>query len=245
MFRRETALGQYHRDGAKIDAGSVDPTTYVGSDWSTGYDIRRSPSQCTIGWNDDRAALTKQLWCDGLSASHIAARLGGTTRNAVIGKIHRMGLSNHFARRVNPCKPGPRPASTSHRPKRPRKAVTSSAQQADLAARQGFIEAVRAAPDLVIPPAERKTLHILNASGRLCANDDFTHKHCHWPFGDPGHADFHYCGKDAKPGLSYCEFHAARASNPPRMRERTAKPLPRDMAWPGRLATAGSWRTGA
>lgn len=48
----------------------------------------------TIGWTDERVELLKKLWSDGLSASQIAAELGGITRNAVIGKVHRLGLSN-------------------------------------------------------------------------------------------------------------------------------------------------------
>src|ERR1041385_2234972 len=44
-------------------------------------------------WTDDRVELLKKLWADGLSASQIAGELGGITRNAVIGKVHRLGLS--------------------------------------------------------------------------------------------------------------------------------------------------------
>src|SRR6516164_9885922 len=46
-----------------------------------------------MAWNDERVELLKKLWSDGLSASQIAGRLGGVTRNAVIGKVHRLGLS--------------------------------------------------------------------------------------------------------------------------------------------------------
>ncbi|MGZ5850479.1 MAG: GcrA family cell cycle regulator, partial [Methyloceanibacter sp.] len=46
-----------------------------------------------MAWNDERVELLKKLWAEGLSASQIASRLGGVTRNAVIGKVHRLGLS--------------------------------------------------------------------------------------------------------------------------------------------------------
>ncbi len=46
-----------------------------------------------MAWTDDRVELLKKLWAEGLSASQIANRLGGVTRNAVIGKVHRLGLS--------------------------------------------------------------------------------------------------------------------------------------------------------
>src|SRR5438128_7943118 len=54
-----------------------------------------------MGWTDERVELLKKLWQDGLSASQIAKQLGGVTRNAVIGKVHRLGLSG----RATPSKP--------------------------------------------------------------------------------------------------------------------------------------------
>src|SRR2546428_5073765 len=63
-----------------------------------------------MGWTDERVELLKKLWADGLSASQIAAELGGITRNAVIGKVHRLGLS----RRAKS------PSSTAPRPRKPR-----------------------------------------------------------------------------------------------------------------------------
>ena len=46
-----------------------------------------------MAWTDERVEQLKKLWAEGLSASQIAGRLGGVTRNAVIGKVHRLGLS--------------------------------------------------------------------------------------------------------------------------------------------------------
>src|ERR1700690_3274022 len=61
-----------------------------------------------MGWTDERVELLKRLWLDGLSASQIAKQLGGVTRNAVIGKVHRLGLSGGAL----PSQPPPRPAHT-------------------------------------------------------------------------------------------------------------------------------------
>src|SRR5258708_6054672 len=61
-----------------------------------GFDtsVRRKAAQGdAMSWTDERVELLKKLWQDGLSASQIAAELGGVTRNAVIGKVHRLGLS--------------------------------------------------------------------------------------------------------------------------------------------------------
>src|ERR1700761_3308355 len=76
-----------------------------------------------MGWTDERVELLKKLWQDGLSASQIAKQLGGVTRNAVIGKVHRLGLSG----RDTPSKPartvfnGPQPARPVTVPSAPRR----------------------------------------------------------------------------------------------------------------------------
>src|SRR5437870_9220446 len=59
-----------------------------------------------MSWTDERVETLKKLWTDGLSASQIAAELGGITRNAVIGKVHRLGLSG---RAKSPSSSAPRP----------------------------------------------------------------------------------------------------------------------------------------
>ena len=64
-----------------------------------------------MGWTDDRVANLKKLWLDGLSASQIAKQLGGVTRNAVIGKVHRLGLSGRAAP-SQPSRPAFRAAYT-------------------------------------------------------------------------------------------------------------------------------------
>ena len=72
-----------------------------------------------MGWTDERVELLKKLWADGLSASQIAAELGGVTRNAVIGKVHRLGLSGR-AKSPSSAVPRPRkPRSTTLRISRP------------------------------------------------------------------------------------------------------------------------------
>ena len=65
-----------------------------------------------MAWTDERVEELKKLWSEGLSASQIAKQLGGVTRNAVIGKVHRLGLSG----RATPSRPVRRTA----KPARPR-----------------------------------------------------------------------------------------------------------------------------
>ena len=60
-----------------------------------------------MAWNDDRVDKLKKLWAEGYTASEIAAKLGGLTRNAVIGKVHRLGLSGKQGEDLK--RPDPRP----------------------------------------------------------------------------------------------------------------------------------------
>ena len=62
-----------------------------------------------MSWTDDRVETLKRMWSEGQSASAIAKELGGVTRNAVIGKVHRLGLSNR-TEEPEAAAPAPAPA---------------------------------------------------------------------------------------------------------------------------------------
>lgn len=173
-----------------------------------------------MAWNDERVELLKKLWSEGLSASQIAGRLGGVTRNAVIGKVHRLGLSGRATTsRIKMLRPRTRPGApgtlnaVQKRPAVANAAAKSRfAQSGNPALRalyqpeaEPFIPSVE---ELDIPMAERKSIQTLSE----CS--------CRWPIGDPQLADFHFCGKNKVPGLPYCEFHARRAFQPPQARRR-------------------------
>ena len=173
-----------------------------------------------MAWNEERVDLLKKLWAEGLSASQIAGRLGEVTRNAVIGKVHRLGLSGRATTsRMKSHRPRSRVAA-----KRNGKSRFGSVGNPALRAlyhqdAQLFTPAVE---ELVIPMAERKTIQTL------------TENHCRWPIGDPQMTDFHFCGKSKVHGLPYCEFHARRAFQPPqaRRRDRTVQKTPAHIAAP-------------
>lgn len=160
-------------------------------------------------WNDERVEQLKKLWADGLSASQIAAQLGEVTRNAVIGKVHRLGLATRASsNRTNSSRLRLRQAQ-------PRRAVQRQRTTAvgNTAFRQ-MLEAdlshnpMNIIEEIEIPLAERKTLQ------------DLTEGMCRWPIGDPQLADFHFCGRNKVTGLPYCEHHARRAYQPPQPRRR-------------------------
>ncbi|MCK0207271.1 GcrA family cell cycle regulator [Starkeya koreensis] len=161
-----------------------------------------------MNWTDERVELLKKLWADGLSASQIAAELGGVTRNAVIGKVHRLGLSGR-AKAV---------ASTTPRPRKPRP-VPSAGSRPVVVGNTALAQVMRPMvepepvelPDPVanvVPMAER------------CTILDLTEFTCRWPVGEPGKSDFFYCGSRTKTGMPYCAYHARIAYQPVQDRNR-------------------------
>ncbi|MBS0240860.1 MAG: GcrA cell cycle regulator [Proteobacteria bacterium] len=159
-----------------------------------------------MSWNDERVELLKKLWAEGLSASQIAGRIGAVTRNAVIGKVHRLGLSG---RATTTRMKSHRPRNRAVPQKRPVTTKPRFANVGNTALRELYQNAepyVAPAEELVIPVAERKSIQTLEE----CS--------CRWPIGDPQETEFHFCGKTKVTGLPYCEFHARRAFQPPQAR---------------------------
>ncbi|HEX4893138.1 MAG TPA: GcrA family cell cycle regulator [Hyphomicrobiaceae bacterium] len=169
-----------------------------------------------MSWNDERVELLKKLWAEGLSASQIATRIGAVTRNAVIGKVHRLGLSGRATTsRVKTHRPRTRPATVKRVAKPKFASVGNTALQ-----RLYQAEAepyVPQAEELEIPVNERKSIQTLGES------------HCRWPIGDPQEAEFHFCGRNKVPGLPYCEHHARRAYQPPQPRRGGNAPSRREI----------------
>jgi GcrA cell cycle regulator len=138
-------------------------------------------------WTDDRVQQLKTLWAEGHSAAAIAGQLGQTTRNAVIGKIHRLGLGGR--RKTQ----GPRKPRRPVAPATPRRRTVSVSRVQRVAMTADNIATVLAklgpAPE---PPVTVQTLTVDT---------------CRWPEGDPATPGFHFCGrKSAAPG-SYCGPH--------------------------------------
>lgn len=152
-----------------------------------------------MAWTDDKVELLKKGVAEGLSFGQIAQRMGGEfTRNAVLGKAHRLGLAGAATKARQ---------GGAGRPKRVRKSRAKASPalrfspMGNLAFQRLFQGEAppQSTDELVIPLAERKTIATLERHD------------CRWPIGDPQAKDFHFCGKTKIPGLSYCEFHARRA----------------------------------
>ncbi|TBW39313.1 GcrA cell cycle regulator [Siculibacillus lacustris] len=167
-----------------------------------------------MSWTDDRVELLKKLWSDGLSASQIAGELGGVTRNAVIGKVHRLGLSGRAKapqpQAQRPKKPTTRPATSSVRP------VGANGTIGNLALKSETAPATRpqTAPQPLVYSLSEEPL-IANANVL-----QITEQTCKWPLGDPSTEDFHFCARRSDVGIPYCGYHARIAYQPVSERRR-------------------------
>jgi GcrA cell cycle regulator len=163
-------------------------------------------------WDEKRVELLKKLWADGLSASQIAAEFGGITRNAVIGKVHRLGLSGRAKS----------PSSSAPRPRKPRTA-SPFMRQPRPATRGNTALAPRPFLDLE-PEPEPELLDNVIPIGQRCSILQLTEATCHWPVGDPGTPEFFFCGGKAA-NSPYCAYHARIAYQPIHDRRRDRRLL--------------------
>ena len=138
-----------------------------------------------LTWSDDRVEQLKKLWEAGLSASQIAAELGNVTRNAVIGKVHRLGLSG---RAKSPSSAAPRQRKA--RPAQQMMRVSRPVSRGNTALAHAFEVEMEPDPiafDNVVPMSQRLSLLELNEAT------------CHWPVGDP-----------CQPGILFLRRQGAR-----------------------------------
>jgi GcrA cell cycle regulator len=168
-----------------------------------------------VTWTDERVELLKKLWSDGLSASQIAAELGNVTRNAVIGKVHRLGLSGRAKDKAAAAAQRPRKAARA--PSAPTPITPPSRSNVVVApiSRTAVFEEetsdISIDEDMAVPMSERVTIMDLRESM------------CRWPMGDPTKPEFRFCGARSIGGLPYCNHHARIAYQPVTDRKRERK----------------------
>ncbi|HUE78872.1 MAG TPA: GcrA family cell cycle regulator [Sphingomicrobium sp.] len=205
-----------------------------------------------MSWTDERIERLKKMWAAGATASQIADELGGVSRNAVIGKAHRLGLDA----RPSPVKPGE---------EKDKKAAAKPAARADASSRRaapatpadddappptrtpqrtqpegmqyrsigpgGFVRQGPGDTQAPIPPAPPRRLVPAKPSAEVADKTsllDLNDRICKWPLGHPGEPDFHFCGNPANPGFPYCVEHCGVAyqAQLPRRDRRPPPPLP-------------------
>ena len=165
-----------------------------------------------MSWTDERVARLAKLWADGLSASQVAAELGGVTRNAVIGKVHRLGLSH----RVKPA--GKSGGGARRKPATPRTRgaggytrSTPANSRVNGRAGSNIAVALKPAPvveEIVAPDSKKLDLM------------ELTESTCRWPTGDPSLPGLTFCGHKCDDDKPYCKFHNKIAFQPPSDRRR-------------------------
>jgi GcrA cell cycle regulator len=208
-----------------------------------------------MSWTDERIERLTKMWEGGATASQIADELGGVSRNAVIGKAHRLGLKA----RPSPVKPNEKDsAAPAPAPKAPRSETAPRAVAAPRPAPPaapiprhapvpvpegtppvrivsvgpgGFLRQGPGDQQAPIPPAPPRRLVPAKPSAEIAAKTgllDLNDRICRWPMGHPGEPDFHFCGDKVNPGFPYCVEHCGRAyqAQLPRGHRRPPPPLP-------------------
>ncbi|HUP67714.1 MAG TPA: GcrA family cell cycle regulator [Sphingomicrobium sp.] len=208
-----------------------------------------------MSWTDERIERLKKMWHDGATASQIADELGGVSRNAVIGKAHRLGLEQ----RPSPVKAG----EEKDKKAAPAASAPKAAPKAEAAKPAAAVPAASAAPShpgaptprpgtemqyrsigpggfvrqgpgdqqAPIPPAPPRRLVPAKPSPEVADKTsllDLNDRICKWPMGHPGEPDFHFCGQPSNPGFPYCVQHCGVAyqAQLPRRDRRPPPPLP-------------------
>lgn len=196
-----------------------------------------------MSWTDERVETLKRMWSEGQSASQIAKELGGVTRNAVIGKVHRLGLSNRAGgkdedepevaeaapapevARVEPApqpaprpEPGPQPAAARPAPEARPQTAAPAANVTPLPVRKPLVPAGQPLPPQPsaneISPEALASVREVEKRARRLTLMELTERTCKWPIGDPATDDFWFCGLPSLPGKPYCEAHVGVAFQP-------------------------------
>lgn len=144
-----------------------------------------------MSWTDERVALLKRLWGEGKTAAEIAKLIGGVTRNAVIGKAHRLKLSG----RVSPIQEnGSKASPVSRAPRKTTEPRTRKVTTRDIIA------------PIAMPKIEADIC--IGAGVQLV---DLKESMCRWPVGDPKEEGFKFCGAKSAEGMTYCDHHCRAA----------------------------------
>lgn len=146
--------------------------------------------KATGAWTTEEERLIRESWARGQSAREIMDILPGRSRNAILGKVHRMGLPNR--------KPTAPPSKKSAKVKK---------------------------GEPVFAP-------VFEPAGPRRSLMELERHQCRWPFGDPKHDDFGFCGAPCRGGEIYCAAHRQRAVNPAARRTDLEKTLAKSLlAW--------------
>lgn len=146
-----------------------------------------------VAWTEERVELLQKLWSEDSSASEIAAELGGISRSAVMGKIHRLGLCGRGGSTAKPQ----------------RKLQSAGSRQYRLATIGNT--ALRAQPKTVRERGRAFFEPVAVPVAKMLTVAALTQHTCKWPFGDNREGGFRFCGHDTLEGAPYCRYHTTVA----------------------------------
>ena len=147
-----------------------------------------------MSWTEEREQKLRELWEKDYTASQIAEMLGDTTRNAVIGKAHRLKLAARAT------------SKQSRIPKRQNITANSVPNK-----QEGYISRKSRFKSLLLD----KNFEAENPK-KL---EELSNKNCRWPIGHPDEENFYFCGRNPVEGFSYCKLHVLYAFQPKNQKE--------------------------
>ena len=169
-------------------------------------------------WTEERVELLKKLWADGISSAEIAVKLGGVSRNAVIGKIYRLGLSNKSNSQRSVSSPEPSESSLSDQTETwspaPEEAKSSAADELQDETDSAVDESGAADNAEHDPESDLANARRAEEASLKLSLMELTERTCKWPIGDPATSEFWFCGLPSSPGKPYCGAHGTIASQP-------------------------------
>lgn len=169
-----------------------------------------------MSWTDERVELLKKLWQDGHSASQIAKQLGAVTRNAVIGKVHRLGLSGRAAP-SQPTRPVFKPVRPVRIAAEPVATPPTQLRKLDARAVVTVAQAQNQSVPQITPHAHLSDVTELVGTATVMTLGS---RMCKWPIGDPMSENFSFCGRRVDDGSPYCSEHARLAYQPSMKKKR-------------------------
>lgn len=153
-------------------------------------------------WTPDSIAMLEELWRRGRSGTEVASAINNkfglkTTRNSVIGKLHRLAKTNDDLKRVGaPVDSMSKKRTRARNRPLPKLVVVKPAHD--------YEKTAAGAPASPLAASDGSLTDIMRLSSSVC----------HWPHGDPREPGFAFCGRSVRLGSSYCEAHKARAFIP-------------------------------
>jgi GcrA cell cycle regulator len=193
-----------------------------------------------VSWTEERIDTLKKMWDSGMTATQIAEELGGVSRNAVIGKAHRLGLQSRPSpvkpnepkaeaapvapKPTPPAAPAPKPPAAAA-PRAPAEPASAAAPTIEAKPEPsapvlrsvgpgGFLRQNPGEQSAPITPAPPRRLVPAKPSEAIAGKTsllDLNDRICKWPLGHPGEPDFHFCGDKVNPGFPYCVAHCGHA----------------------------------